>query len=106
MIFPAPAGFLLMRAEDKITLYDVQQKKSKAELSTPPIKFVVWSSNEKGGSVALVGKDGTITTALFLLVTILITRAFSHYYRQSSTRTTMHYPRNNSHQGNIPNVSC
>eukprot|EP01102_Stenamoeba_stenopodia_P015742 TRINITY_DN5405_c0_g1_i1.p1 TRINITY_DN5405_c0_g1~~TRINITY_DN5405_c0_g1_i1.p1 ORF type:complete len:1071 (+),score=284.34 TRINITY_DN5405_c0_g1_i1:663-3875(+) len=56
-IFPAPAGFLLMRAEDKITLYDVQQKKSKAELSTPPIKFVVWSSNEKGGSVALVGKD-------------------------------------------------
>lgn len=57
MIFPAPTGFLLMRFEDKISLFDVQQKKAKGELSTPPIKFAVWSSAEQGGSVALVGKD-------------------------------------------------
>lgn len=55
-MFPAPSGLLLLRSEEKITLYDVQQKKSLAELTTPEIKYAFWS-HDKEPSVALVGKD-------------------------------------------------
>lgn len=56
-IFPAPNGQLLLRSEDKMMLYDIQQKKTVAELVTPEIKYVFWSHGEKGQLVAMVGKD-------------------------------------------------
>eukprot|EP01116_Phalansterium_solitarium_P014778 TRINITY_DN325_c0_g2_i1.p1 TRINITY_DN325_c0_g2~~TRINITY_DN325_c0_g2_i1.p1 ORF type:complete len:1233 (+),score=516.79 TRINITY_DN325_c0_g2_i1:73-3771(+) len=56
-IFPAPNGQLLLRSEDKMMLYDIQQKKAVAELTTPEIKYVFWSHGEKNPMVAMVGKD-------------------------------------------------
>ena len=58
-LFPGPIGTLLLRADDRITLYDIQQRRALAELQTPPIKFVAWS-NDKTPLVALVGKDTLI----------------------------------------------
>jgi coatomer protein complex subunit alpha (xenin) len=57
LMFPAPGGLLLLRSEEKISLYDVAQRKSLAELTTPEIKFAFWSNDAKDPLVALVGKD-------------------------------------------------
>jgi coatomer protein complex subunit alpha (xenin) len=58
-LFTGPTGTLLLRSDDRITLYDIQQRRALAELQTPPIKFVAWS-NDKTPLVALVGKDTLI----------------------------------------------
>lgn len=55
-IFPAPAGLLLLKSEDRVTLFDVQQKKIMAELATPDIKYAFWSEDQDP-QVALIGKD-------------------------------------------------
>jgi len=39
MMFSAPAGMLLLRSEDKITLYEVAQKKIMAEINVTEIKM-------------------------------------------------------------------
>ncbi|GFH20541.1 coatomer subunit alpha, partial [Haematococcus lacustris] len=44
-IFYAGTGMLLCRSEDKVTLFDIQQRSTLAELSTPSIKYVVWNSD-------------------------------------------------------------
>ena len=48
-IFYAGTGTLLCRSEDRMTLYDVQQRTAMAELATPYVKYVCWS-----GDMALV----------------------------------------------------
>jgi coatomer protein complex subunit alpha (xenin) len=58
-MFSAPAGLLLLRSEDRVTLYDVQQKKAMAELQTPEIKFAFWSQDPEP-LVALIAKDSII----------------------------------------------
>mmetsp|Transcript_3323 Transcript_3323/g.4566 ORF Transcript_3323/g.4566 Transcript_3323/m.4566 type:complete len:1271 (+) Transcript_3323:103-3915(+) len=59
-IFAGPLGTLLMRCDDKLVLYDVQQKKSIGEMTTTdPVKYVYWS-NDKNPLVALVSKDSFI----------------------------------------------
>lgn len=51
-IFYAGTGMLLCRSEDKVALFDVQQRSTVAELATPPVKYAVWSADM--GSVALL----------------------------------------------------
>ncbi|KAJ9518428.1 hypothetical protein QJQ45_018452 [Haematococcus lacustris] len=53
-IFYAGTGMLLCRSEDKVTLFDIQQRSTLAELSTPSIKYVVWNSDMS--MVALLSK--------------------------------------------------
>eukprot|EP00884_Botryococcus_braunii_P010188 jgi/Botrbrau1/19170/Bobra.0077s0079.1 len=53
-IFYAGTGTLLCRSEDKVVLFDVQQRTTIAELTTPFIKYVVWSSDMN--HVALLSK--------------------------------------------------
>lgn len=69
MMFQATTGFLLLRSEDKIIMFDVQQRRSVAELSTSTgtgggnnnsIKQVYWSTGSGYNLVALVGRDGII----------------------------------------------
>lgn len=36
---------LLCRSEEKVALFDVQQRSVVAELATPPVKYAVWSSD-------------------------------------------------------------
>lgn len=57
-IFYAGPGMLLCRSEDKVVLFDIQQRVALAELSTPYVKYVVWSAD--GGHVALLSKHAII----------------------------------------------
>ncbi|GLI66143.1 hypothetical protein VaNZ11_009877 [Volvox africanus] len=57
-IFYAGTGMLLCRSEDKVTLYDMQQRSSITELATPFIKYVVW--NNDMSMVALLSKHAII----------------------------------------------
>ncbi|CAJ0755331.1 24382_t:CDS:10 [Entrophospora sp. SA101] len=45
-IFSAGSGnLLLMSTPTSVILYDIQQRQSVAEITTPPVKYVVWSSD-------------------------------------------------------------
>ena len=57
-LFAATPGCCLIRSEEKVTLFDVQQRKSMGELTTPLVKFVVWSSDMS--RVALLSKHAII----------------------------------------------
>eukprot|EP00271_Cylindrocystis_brebissonii_P015583 TRINITY_DN38517_c0_g1_i1.p1 TRINITY_DN38517_c0_g1~~TRINITY_DN38517_c0_g1_i1.p1 ORF type:complete len:1219 (-),score=248.13 TRINITY_DN38517_c0_g1_i1:158-3814(-) len=57
-IFYAGTGSLLCRSDDKVTLFDVQQRIAVAELSTPFVKYVVWSGDMN--YVALLSKHAII----------------------------------------------
>jgi len=53
-LFPAGTGSLLLRSEERISLFDIQQRKAIAEVSCPVVKYVVWSHD--GSHVALISK--------------------------------------------------
>lgn len=57
-IFYAGTGCLLCRCEDKMVLFDVQQRSVMAELQTPFVKYVVWSQD--GSMVALLSKHAIV----------------------------------------------
>ncbi|KAL3910996.1 MAG: hypothetical protein SGPRY_008862, partial [Prymnesium sp.] len=57
-LFGAGTGSLLLRSEERITLFDIQQRKAMAELNTPVVKYVVWSHDMS--RVALLSKHGII----------------------------------------------
>mmetsp|Transcript_11360 Transcript_11360/g.13438 ORF Transcript_11360/g.13438 Transcript_11360/m.13438 type:complete len:1222 (-) Transcript_11360:338-4003(-) len=57
-VFYAGTGSLLCRSEDKVVLFDVQQRTAIAELSTPFVKYVVWSPDMS--QVALLSKHAII----------------------------------------------
>lgn len=57
-LFMAGTGSLLLRSEERITLFDIQQRKAMAELNTPVVKYVVWSHDMS--RVALLSKHGII----------------------------------------------
>eukprot|EP00898_Chlorokybus_atmophyticus_P004028 jgi/Chlat1/4626/Chrsp3S05583 len=57
-IFYAGTGNLLCRSDDRVVLFDVQQRTTLAELSTPFVKYVVWSGDMN--YVALLSKHAII----------------------------------------------
>lgn len=57
-LFTATPGCCLIRSEEKITLFDVQQRKVMGELTTPLVKFAIWSSDSS--RVALLSKHAII----------------------------------------------
>ncbi|KAF8586601.1 coatomer subunit alpha-2 [Ramaria rubella] len=59
-IFYGGTASLLLSSPTAVLLYDIQQQKVLAELTTPPVKYVVWSTD--GTLVALLSKH-TITIA-------------------------------------------
>jgi len=59
-IFYGGTASLLLSAPTSVVLFDIQQQKVLAELSSPPVKYVVWSTD--GNMVALLSKH-TITIA-------------------------------------------
>ena len=56
MLFAAGTGSLLLRSEERISLFDIQQRKAVAEVTVPATKYVVWSAD--GSHVALISKHG------------------------------------------------
>ncbi|XP_022948234.1 coatomer subunit alpha-1-like [Cucurbita moschata] len=57
-IFYAGTGNLLCRAEDRVVIYDLQQRLILGDLQTPFVKYVVWSNDME--SVALLSKHAII----------------------------------------------
>ncbi|KAF8020121.1 hypothetical protein BT93_G0735 [Corymbia citriodora subsp. variegata] len=57
-IFYAGTGNLLCRAEDRVYIFDLQQRLVLGELQTPFIKYVVWSNDME--SVALLSKHAIL----------------------------------------------
>ncbi|KAF9236643.1 coatomer WD associated region-domain-containing protein [Melanogaster broomeanus] len=59
-IFYGGTACLVLSSTSSVALYDIQQQKTIAELNSPPVKYVTWSSD--GQFVALMSKH-TITIA-------------------------------------------
>ncbi|KAI4375695.1 hypothetical protein MLD38_013534 [Melastoma candidum] len=57
-IFYAGTGNLLCRAEDRVYIFDMQQRLVLGELQTPFIKYIVWSNDME--TVALLSKHAII----------------------------------------------
>ncbi|KAK9839869.1 hypothetical protein WJX81_007554 [Elliptochloris bilobata] len=57
-VFYAGTGMLLCRSEDKMVLFDVQQRTNLAEINTPFVKYVVWSADM--AHVTLLSKHAII----------------------------------------------
>mmetsp|Transcript_9474 Transcript_9474/g.21710 ORF Transcript_9474/g.21710 Transcript_9474/m.21710 type:complete len:1277 (+) Transcript_9474:222-4052(+) len=58
LIFFAGTGMLLCKAEDKITLFDLQQKRPMGEITCANVKYVVWASDMK--HFALLSKHAVV----------------------------------------------
>nr|GAT59180.1 coatomer alpha subunit [Mycena chlorophos] len=59
-IFYGGTASLILSSTSSVVLYDIQQGRTIAEISSPPVKYVVWSND--GSLVALMSKH-TITIA-------------------------------------------
>ncbi|KIY47415.1 Coatomer, alpha subunit [Fistulina hepatica ATCC 64428] len=59
-IFYGGTASLLLSSTTSVVLFDIQQQKTIAEVNSPPVKYVVWSTD--GSMVALMSKH-TITIA-------------------------------------------
>ncbi|KAK6917887.1 WD40 repeat [Dillenia turbinata] len=59
-IFYAGTGNVLCKAEDRVVIFDLQQRMVLGELQTPFVKYVVWSNDME--SVALLSKHTIIIT--------------------------------------------
>jgi coatomer protein complex subunit alpha (xenin) len=53
-IFYGGTACLILSSTSSVALYDIQQQKIIAELNSPPVKYVAWSSD--GQLVALMSK--------------------------------------------------
>lgn len=58
MYFAGVAGRLLLRCEDRITLYDQQSRRVLAELQVPRVKYIFWSQD--CSMVALMSKHAIV----------------------------------------------
>ncbi|KAL2927244.1 Coatomer subunit alpha-1 [Bienertia sinuspersici] len=57
-IFYAGTGNLICRAEDKVVVFDLQQRMILGDLQTPFVKYVIWSNDMQ--SVALLSKHAIV----------------------------------------------
>lgn len=57
-IFYGGTASLILSSATAVVLYDIQQQKVLAELTTPPVKYVIW--NADGSSVALLSKHSAL----------------------------------------------
>ncbi|KAG1362151.1 coatomer subunit alpha-1 [Cocos nucifera] len=64
-IFYAGTGNLLCRADDRVVIFDLQQRLVLGELQTPSVKYVVWSSDME--SVALLSKHAIVIASKKLM---------------------------------------
>ena len=90
MLFPAGLTCVLLRSEDKVILYDLQQKRSLAELLAPNIKYVFWS--EKHGHVALMGKDSMCSPPTNILELANVFSYLSPDHSDQETGAALLYP--------------
>ncbi|KAF8406493.1 hypothetical protein HHK36_008582 [Tetracentron sinense] len=65
-IFYAGTGNLLCKAEDRVVIFDLQQRVVLGDLQTPSVKYVVWSNDME--SVALLSKHAIILASKKLVL--------------------------------------
>ena len=66
-IFYGGTASLILSSTSSVVLYDIQQQKTLAEITTPPVKYVVWSAD--GSLVALLSKHSElISTRVICLI--------------------------------------
>jgi coatomer subunit alpha len=53
-IFYGGTASLILSSTSTVVLYDIQQQKTLAEINSPPVKYVIWSSD--GSLAALLSK--------------------------------------------------
>jgi coatomer protein complex subunit alpha (xenin) len=61
-IFYGGTASLLLSTNTSVILFDIQQQKIVAEITTPPVKYVVWSND--GSMVALLSKHSKASLSL------------------------------------------
>lgn len=59
-IFYGGTASLILASTASVVLFDIQQQKVLAELTTPPVKYVIWSTD--GNNVALLSKHSEYQT--------------------------------------------
>jgi coatomer protein complex subunit alpha (xenin) len=64
-IFYAGTGNLLCRAEDRVVIFDLQQRIVLGDLQTPFVKYIVWSNDME--SVALLSKHAIVIASKTLV---------------------------------------
>lgn len=61
-IFYGGTASLILSSTSSVVLYDIQQQKTLAEITTPPVKYVIWSAD--GSLVALLSKHSKYNPTL------------------------------------------
>jgi len=56
-IFYGGTGCLLLSSPTNVVLYDLQQQKTLSDVTSPPVKYAIWSQD--GNMVALLSKHST-----------------------------------------------
>uniref|UniRef100_A0A7N0SZM6 Coatomer subunit alpha n=1 Tax=Kalanchoe fedtschenkoi TaxID=63787 RepID=A0A7N0SZM6_KALFE len=64
-IYYAGTGNLLCRAEDRVAIFDLQQRLVLGDLQTPAIKYIIWSNDME--SVALLSKHAIVIASKTLV---------------------------------------
>ncbi|WVR09311.1 hypothetical protein IAU60_006376 [Kwoniella sp. DSM 27419] len=80
-IFYGGTASLLLSAPTSVVLFDIQQQKVLAEISTPPVKYVVWTitiANKNLGQSALIHETIRIKSAAWDDSGILIYTTLNH----------------------------
>ena len=62
-IFYGGTASLILSSATSVVLYDIQQQKTLAEMTTPPVKYVVWSAD--GSLVSLLSKHSAFASCFF-----------------------------------------
>lgn len=74
-IFYGGTACVLLAGPTSIALFDLQQQKVLNELTTQPIKYVIWNSDNS--QVALLGKHSKLFSLMFLQSKVNLTRTRS-----------------------------
>ena len=89
-IFYGGTASLILSSTASVALFDIQQQKVLAELTTPPVKYVVWSTD--GNNVALLSKHSKLFPASGMKLIV------SHHHRQQVSCPECFDPRDDQDQ--------
>lgn len=84
-IFYGGTASLILSSATSVVLYDIQQQKKLAEITTPPVKYVVWSPD--GTLVALLSKHSMFRAAPIPIILTVVLQQLP-----SPTRTSRSIP--------------
>ncbi len=87
-IFYGGTASLILSSATSVVLYDIQQQKTLAEITTPPVKYVVWSAD--GSLVALLSKHSAYESFLSLTTSLTSPAAITIANKNFAQHTLIH----------------